>query len=250
MKSKVSKIFNFSLFIIPLLSFISLFIHQPALTITLFTFSYHFFERMISGVISSYIKVKGISPYFKVREWELKLYRVIRIKEWKDYAPTYKPETFIVKDLNKLRESMLGSETCHILCFLFSYIPPIISLTVPYLKSTFIIFFITSFLSSIFDLLLIFIQRYNRNRVENILRKMPHLKQWSIAYSKYYQLFFFLSFLQPRSNYRIYDRHNRNNEENYCKRSLYKANRTCDHQRLDVVCLDKLTKYKTKYKWR
>ena len=176
MKSKVSKIFNFSLFIFPLLSFISLFIHQPALTITLFTISYHFFERMISGVISSYIKVKGISPYFKVREWELKLYRVIRIKEWKDYAPTYKPETFIVKDLNKLRESMLGSETCHILCFLFSYIPPIISLTVPYLKSTFIIFFITSFLSSIFDLLLIFIQRYNRNRVENILRKMPHLK--------------------------------------------------------------------------
>ena len=174
MKSKVSKIFNVSLFIFPFFSFLSLPFHNPALTITLFTFSYHFIERMISGAISSCIKIKGTSPYFIIREWEMKFYNLIRIKEWKDYAPTYKPESFRVHDLNQLRLSMLGSETCHILCFVFSYIPPIVSAFVPYLRSTFFIFLFPSLLSRLFDLLLIFIQRYNRNRVERILSNMPH----------------------------------------------------------------------------
>lgn len=174
MKSKASKIFIVSLFLFPFFSVLSLPFHNPTLTITLFTFSYHFIERMISGVVSSYIRVKGTSHYFIIREWEMKFYNLIKIKEWKDYAPTYKPEAFIVHDLNQLRLSMLGSETCHLLCFIFSYIPPLVSFFVPYLRPTFFIFLFTSLLSSLFDLLLIFIQRYNRNRVERILSKMPH----------------------------------------------------------------------------
>lgn len=168
MKRKTAKFFEFSLLLFPFLSLLSIPLHSSALTITFCTFTYHFYERMLSGVLSSLIRVKGSSPLFIVREWEMKLYKALRVKEWKSYAPTYKPEAFEVKNLETLKKAMLSSELCHILCFIFSYLPPILSLFIPYLNSSFLVFFLTSFFSSLFDFSLIIIQRFNRKRVERI----------------------------------------------------------------------------------
>ena len=172
MKSKTAKIFIFSLFLFSFLSLLSLFFHNTTLSITLFTISYHFFERMISGVISSTIRIDSDSSFFIVNNWEMKFYKAIKIKKWKEYAPTFAPESFSVRNLNNLRASTIKSETCHILCFILSYLPPLLSLMIPFLHSSFFIFFITSFISSLFDLLLIFIQRFNRRRVEMALGRI------------------------------------------------------------------------------
>ena len=139
--------------------------------ITAFTIMYHFWGRIIMGNVSKLFK-KHISYkqwWFKERNFEKKLYKVLRVKEWKGKALTYNPELFSLKEhsLEEIADTMVKAELDH-------WINEVISLStllfaIPW--GTLWIFAISAFIAMIFDSQFIIIQRYNRPRVLKILEK-------------------------------------------------------------------------------
>ena len=64
--------------------------------ISAFTIMYHFWVRIIMGNVSKIFK-KHISykqKWFKERKFEKGLYKKLHVKNWKDKALTYNPESF------------------------------------------------------------------------------------------------------------------------------------------------------------
>lgn len=148
--------------------------------ITAFTILYHFWGRIIMGNVSKLFK-KHISykqKFFKERKFEKKLYKLLRVKDWKGKALTYNPEFFSLKEhtLEEIANTMCKCEVDH-------WINEIISLSTLLFAicwGKFWIFAISAFVAMIFDSQFIVIQRYNRPRIVKILEKDIYKK-------KYYQ---------------------------------------------------------------
>ncbi|MDY5056426.1 MAG: hypothetical protein SPE84_03605, partial [Bullifex sp.] len=92
MRNRTALIFNTSLFVMPVLSLLSLKANSPALTVTLFTISYHLLANMLAGCLSKVIAFSGNERYFTVSAREMEWYRLAGVRKWKDHAPTYEPE--------------------------------------------------------------------------------------------------------------------------------------------------------------
>jgi len=139
--------------------------------ITAFTIMYHFWVRIIMGNVSKLFKkhINYKQGWFKERNFEKGLYKLLRVKEWKGKTLTYNPESFSLKEhsLEEIANTMTKSELDH-------WINEIISLStllfaIPWGK--FWIFLITAIAAMIFDSQFIIIQRYNRPRVIKVLEK-------------------------------------------------------------------------------
>lgn len=139
--------------------------------ITAFTIMYHFWVRIIMGNVSKLFKkhINYKQKWFKERKFEKKLYKLLRVKDWKGKALTYNPESFSLKEhsLEEIVDTMTKSEVDH-------WINEIISLStllfaIPWGK--FWLFLASAILAMIFDSQFIIIQRYNRPRVLKILEK-------------------------------------------------------------------------------
>ena len=149
--------------------------------ITAFTIMYHFWVRIIMGNVSKLFKkyINYKQWWFKERKFEKKLYRILRVKEWKRNALTYNPESFSLKEhsLEEIANTMAKSEVDH-------WINEVISLStllfaIPW--GEFWIFCITAIAAMIFDSQFIIIQRYNRPRIIKILEKANKEKEEYIS---------------------------------------------------------------------
>ncbi len=139
--------------------------------ITTFTIMYHFWVRIIMGNFSKLFKehINYKQWLFKERKFEKKIYKALKVKNWKDKALTYNPESFSLKEhsLEEIVNTMAKSEVDH-------WINEVISLStllfaIPW--GAFGIFAITALAAMIFDSQFIIIQRYNRPRIVKILEK-------------------------------------------------------------------------------
>lgn len=144
--------------------------------ITAFTIMYHLWVRIIMGnvckLFKSHIKYDGW--WFKERGFEKNLYKLLKVKKWKDKALTYNPELFSLKDysLEDIANTMAKVEVDH-------WINEIISITTilfGVLWGNVLIFVLTAILAMIFDAQFIVIQRYNRPRIVKILEKQKSKK--------------------------------------------------------------------------
>ena len=136
-----------------------------------FTIMYHFWVRIIMGNVSKLFKkhINYEQWWFKEKKFEKGIYELLRVKEWKDKALTYNPESFSLKQhsLEEIANTMVKSELDH-------WINEIISLTTLFFAipwGQFWIFLISAIAAMIFDAQFIVIQRYNRPRVVKILGK-------------------------------------------------------------------------------
>lgn len=136
------------------------------LGITSMTICYHFTVRLVIGSIMDSIKLSQFKPEsgrFRERRFEKKLYKALRVKKWKKFAPTYDDGKF---DLSKnTTESVIG-ETCraesvHWLCAAAS----LVSIAFVSVFGSLPAFLITGILGALFDLMFVIIQRYNRPRL-------------------------------------------------------------------------------------
>ena len=139
--------------------------------ITTFTIMYHFWVRIIMGNVSKLFKkhINYKQWWFKERKFEKKLYKFLRVKEWKGKALTYNPEQFSLKEnsLKTIANTMAKSEIDH-------WINEIISISTMFFSiiwGQFWIFCLTAIFAMIFDAQFIIIQRFNRPRVEKILQR-------------------------------------------------------------------------------
>lgn len=145
--------------------------------IVTFTIMYHFWVRIIMGNVSKLFR-KNINykqKWFQEHNFEKKLYKFLKVKDWKDKALTYNPEQFSLKDnsLETIINVMAKSEVDH-------WINELISLSTIFFSiiwGNFWIFFITALAAMIFDSQFIIIQRYNRPRIVKLLERKEETKK-------------------------------------------------------------------------
>ena len=145
--------------------------------ITAFTIMYHFWVRIIMGNVSKLFKkyINYKQWLFKERKFEKKLYKILRVKDWKGKALTYNPESFSLKEhsLEEIANTMAKSEVDH-------WINEAISLSTmlfAILWGDFWIFCLTAVAAMIFDSQFIIIQRYNRPRIVKIIDRESKTKK-------------------------------------------------------------------------
>ena len=165
--------------IIVLLTFISLFVYlnNPSLCafttlVSFITTSYHFVMRIVVGRIIDGIyhnRMNYNNKWFKVSNIENKIYEIIKVREWKNYMPTYTPETFSLKHrtLEEIAKGMCQSEIVHEIIVVLSFMP---ILAIPCLGRP-LAFIVTSILAACFDMIFVIMQRYNRPRIVKLLEK-------------------------------------------------------------------------------
>ena len=139
--------------------------------IVAFTIMYHFWVRLIMGNVSKLFKkhIYYKQSWFKERKFEKKLYKALRVKQWKRKALTYNPELFSLKEnsLEEIANNMSKAEVDHWINELISL--STILFAIPW--GAFWVFSISAIIAMRFDGQFIVIQRYNRPRVMRILEK-------------------------------------------------------------------------------
>ncbi len=150
--------------------------------IVAFMILYHFGLRIFMGDVTKRIKINYMHPWFKRRTFEKKLYRILRVRSWKDRVLTFEPEKydFEKRTLDELATTMAKSELDH-------WINEVISLT----SMLFIFlwgcpsaFIITAILAMLFDGQFIIVQRYNRPIVLRLKSARDRLKSRSTVEGK------------------------------------------------------------------
>lgn len=140
-----------------------------SLGVTFFTFLYHFVMRLLVGLFcDNFVNPNPESKWFTQRTFEKKLYKLLKVKKWKEYVPTYYPEAFDIEKNSpeKLEQSMCGAEIVHEIIMVLSFIPLLFA--IPF--GVFPVFFITSVFASLVDSVFVIVQRYNRPRIIKLIR--------------------------------------------------------------------------------
>ena len=142
--------------------------------VTCFTIMYHLWLRIIMGNVTKLFKLDYTMWWFKERSFEQKLYKILKVKSWKDKALTYNPELFSLKDcsLTDIANTMCKAETDHLINILISLSTLLFSL----LWGQLWIFAISAVAAIIFDSQFILIQRYNRPRVIRLINRRSKSK--------------------------------------------------------------------------
>jgi magnesium-transporting ATPase (P-type) len=142
------------------------------LSITFGTTSFHLFMRLAIGYIFNR-KMKNHADYtkkwYQLHSWEKELYRIMRVKKWNTSRMTYDPKAFSPKlhTWMEIAQVMCQSELVHESNIVLSFLPIISSIWLGAAP----VFFITSVCASLFDLMFVIIQRYNRARILAFLKK-------------------------------------------------------------------------------
>lgn len=140
------------------------------LSITFGTTSYHFIMRLAVGYIVNGImhnKADYNKKFFKPRKFEAKLYKLLKVKKWKDKMPTYNPEFYSTEkhSLEEIAMVTCQAEVVHKIIILLSFVPVLFTL----LFGSFWVFMITSIISALIDTIFVIMQRYNRPRIIKLI---------------------------------------------------------------------------------
>lgn len=145
--------------------------------ITCGTIAYHFWMRLAVGAFYDRRygnRVDDSKKQFDVGPREMKLYRLLRVKQWKNRMPTYDPAVF--DPAKHSWEEIVGatcqSELVHKTIAVLSLLP----LIAPIWFGSFWVFALTSLLSAMFDLSFVAMQRYNRARLRRLIRRKEKTK--------------------------------------------------------------------------
>ncbi len=140
------------------------------MAITFGTTAYHLVMRLAVGYVINIIfnnKINYKLKWFKVKNWEMKLYKKLKVKKWKRYIPTFAPETFELnkKTLENIIQVTCQSEIVHEIIMVLSFVP--LFFTVWF--GEFLVFFITSLISCLLDGIFVTLQRFNRPRLLKLI---------------------------------------------------------------------------------
>ena len=108
--------------------------------------------------------------WFQEKPFEKKLYQVLQVKKWKKWLPTFNPEDFDLK--NRSAEEIIQvscqAEVVHEVIMPFSFVPILSSVWFGSLG----VFIITSCAAFLFDSIFVIMQRFNRPRLMQLLRRI------------------------------------------------------------------------------
>lgn len=124
---------------------------------------YQFSLRLVFGEVNKHFNIRYNQLWFKELPFEKRLYKLIRVKKWKNKVPTFNPELFVIEDYTyeELANTMAKVEVDHWTNVIISI--STLLFIIPWDRAY---FFITiAILAILFDCVFISIQRYNRPRV-------------------------------------------------------------------------------------
>ncbi|MBQ7898218.1 MAG: hypothetical protein IJ323_07320 [Clostridia bacterium] len=141
--------------------------------IVAFMIMYHLGLRIFFGNITSKLVISYKNRFFKPLFFEASLYKLLRVRKWKEKALTYDPDAFSPKkhSWEEIANTMSKSEVDHWINEVISVVSILFSL----LWGEFYIFLITAILAMLFDAQFILIQRYNRPLVIKHMEKKAKL---------------------------------------------------------------------------
>ncbi|MBE6664948.1 MAG: hypothetical protein E7603_01830 [Ruminococcaceae bacterium] len=148
------------------------------ITITIGVTLYHFIMRLAVGTIVNSImknKANHENIWFREKSFEKKLYRLIRVQEWKKHLPTYSPDTFDTsrKTVKDIIGATCQAEIVHEIIMVLSLLPIIV---IPFLGGT-VALIITSVFAMLFDSLFVILQRYNRPKLVRVMRRFQRIRK-------------------------------------------------------------------------
>ena len=148
-----------------------------AVIITIGVTLYHFVMRLAVGTIVDLImknKADHKNIWFREKSFESKLYKLLRVRKWRKYIPTYSPSTFdsSKKTVNEIIGATCQAEVVHEIIMLLSLLPII---SIPFLGGA-AAMIITSILAMLFDSLFVILQRYNRPKLIRVMKRFDKLK--------------------------------------------------------------------------
>lgn len=137
--------------------------------------AYHLIIRLFIGSIAGKVPLKEFDPSsarFRERSFEKRLYGLLRVKKWKDYAPTYDISEFstVYHTFGELARTTCRAETTHWLCVLASLVSICFTAWLGALPA----FLITAVLGALVDMAFIVIQRYNRPRLLRLAERREY----------------------------------------------------------------------------
>ena len=136
------------------------------------TIAYHFIIRLLVGYLIDF-KMKNQADYtkkwYQVSDTEMKLYQKLKVKTWKNKMPTFDMDVFDVSkhSWDEIIQATCQSELVHETNVVFSFLPVVAAIWF----GSFEVFLITSMLGAIFDLMFVFMQRFNRARIVKMRRR-------------------------------------------------------------------------------
>lgn len=140
--------------------------------ITFGTCFYHFAMRLVVGYVLDRIMGNHSDlskKWYQLRPFEMRLYKVLKVKKWKGNMPTFDPSLFDPKlhSWEEIAQAMCQAEIVHECIVVLSFLPLLGA--IPF--GSFGVFLITSTLSALYDLSFVIMQRYNRPRIMKLIRK-------------------------------------------------------------------------------
>ena len=147
-----------------------------SVTITVGVTLYHFAMRLMVGGIVNLImknKAKYDNIWFREKSFERRLYKLIRVRNWKKHLPTYSPDTFDTKKktVSEIVGASCQAEIVHEIIVVLSLLP--IAL-IPFLGGA-TAMVITSILAMLYDSLFVILQRYNRPKLLRVMKRFQKL---------------------------------------------------------------------------
>lgn len=151
------------------------------LAITFGTTAYHLLMRLVVGGVVDRVlhnRVNYHLKWFCPLSFERSLYDWLKVRNWKKHLPTYDPSLFSTEmhSLEEIVQAMCQAEIVHEIIAVCSYLP----LGATVLFGAFPVFLLTSLLASIYDLLFVVIQRYNRPRVIKLMELQNKQKEYRL----------------------------------------------------------------------
>lgn len=125
-----------------------------------FMILYHFGLRIYMGNVTKKWKITYNHPWFRQKKFEKVLYKILRVRKWKDKVLTFEPEMYDFRNrtLEQLATTMAKSETDHWINEIIS----ILSIFFIFIWGCPAAFIISALAAMIFDAQFIVVQRYNR----------------------------------------------------------------------------------------
>ncbi|MBD5129353.1 MAG: hypothetical protein HDT43_05465 [Ruminococcaceae bacterium] len=149
--------------------------------ITAMTVCYHFTIRLFIGnIVDAVMRCEADwrKPWFGERKFEKKLYKKLKVKQWKDRMPTADESAFNIK--KKPIERVIGATCQAEIVHEIDIIASLAAILFAVWFGELWVFVITSVLGAAFDMLFVIIQRYNRPRLIKYaaLKSRREVKEW------------------------------------------------------------------------
>lgn len=128
--------------------------------------SYHFLMRLLVGFFwncAMHNRADWNKWWFRERKFEPRLYKLLRVKRWKNRMPTFESSFFDIRrrSLPEMIGATCQAELVHETIIVLSFLPIILSTRFGALP----VFVITSAASAFIDAVFVTMQRYNRPRL-------------------------------------------------------------------------------------